>query len=112
LIEKLIELDLDRPAIWSTGIMLNATNKNSVKFIYKIYQGSVEMDYSTVTDARLVFTKPRKPSLVETGMMTRDGISYVLSNDLMTLTGVVTGYLMLFTDTGTIATLRYSFVIL
>ena len=112
LIDCLISLDLDKPYLQRTNIVLNQANKDSVVFNIRIYKNDTEIDYSQLTHAELVFQKPDKSNVVDDAALGANGITYTLRAELFDVTGMVTGYANLYSGEEITATLHYNFMLI
>ena len=108
----LINLDLERPSLQPTDIVLNQANKDSVTFNIKIYKDAVEIEYTAFDRAEMVFIKPDKNNVVEDAEITADGLIYTLTPELFGVNGRAVGYVSLYQDATITATLHYSFMII
>lgn len=112
MIEKLIQLDFDEPALQRTPIILNMANRNSITFLFKIYHGSNEIDYTQYSRAELVFKKTGGANVVDDGVINPGGISYVLRSELFDTFGRITGYIKLIQGEIVAASLHYDFAMI
>jgi len=109
MIEKLIELDFDEPALQKTNILLNQASSDSIIFRFRVYKNATEVDYNDFIRAELVFRKQNGQNVIDDGNIGISGITYALRNELLDTVGTVLGYVTLISITGIEATLHYSF---
>ena len=108
----LIRLDLEKPSLQRTNIVLNKANKQSVTFNIRIYKEDTEIDYSQYSNAELVFLKPDKSNVVDDAILNSNGLTYALRPEISEVIGAVIGYVNLYTDDTITSSLHFSFMII
>jgi len=112
MVEYLIELHLDKEQELQTKIRLNAANRDSILFRYKIFRdGSEIKDYEQFSAVQLVFKRVDGHFVEDAAIVDGNGIQYTLIPAVLGVPGAVKGQVNLKTGEKVLATLYYSFYV-